>query len=235
MDRRDRKWRSARRSPPWLPVERLDIFQHVAEGDSGRADLLGCEAVEHESVIGIRTVRADDLEGSDRGHMLYNSSSLQQCGSLPADRKRKEGEKVKGRPSSRHVRWKRRWRSSDLRITRRAANRPHENPIAQNFQLPYSPAADEAALVVARFYRFHLPPAPVGRPSNFSFTPAGMLVNDIEGLVRLSTLLRNYGDIFRSLGGAGGAACTRWRPARRDATSFAGPRAGGTACPPQDA
>jgi hypothetical protein len=91
---------------------------------------------------------------------------------------KKRGEKVKGRSSRRHVNWKLRWRSSDLRITRRAANRPHKNPIAQNFPLPCSPAADEAAPIVTRFYLLDLPPAPVDRPdSTSSFAPAGMLVN----------------------------------------------------------
>jgi hypothetical protein len=63
---------------------------------------------------------------------------------------------------------------------------PHQNPIAQNFLLFCSLAADKTALVVAGFYWFHLPPAPVGQPSNSSFTPAGILVNDIEGSVLLS-------------------------------------------------
>ena len=115
-------------------------------------------------------------------HPVYNSAA-----SRPSKENEKRGEKVKGRSSVRHVNWKPRWRSSDLRFTRRAANRPHKNPIAQNFLLPCSPAADEAAPIVARFYWFHLPPAPVGRlDSTSSFAPAGMLVNGSEGSVRLS-------------------------------------------------
>jgi hypothetical protein len=80
----------------------------------------------------------------------------------PSNDDEKKGEKVKGRSSRRHVSWKPWWRSSDLRITRRAFNRPHENPIAQNFLLLCSPAADEAAPIVARFYLFLPPASPAG-------------------------------------------------------------------------
>src|SRR5271157_5221636 len=104
-------------------------------------------------------------------HPVYNSAARR-----PSHGNEKRGRKVKGRPSLRHVNRKPCWRSSDLRFTRCAANRPHQNPIAQNFPLPCSPDADEAAPSVARFYWFHLPPAPVSRlDSTSSFALAGML------------------------------------------------------------
>src|SRR6516225_6934520 len=42
-------------------VQRLDVGQYVSEPVAGHADLVGCEAVEHECVIGVGTMGDADL------------------------------------------------------------------------------------------------------------------------------------------------------------------------------
>ena len=51
-----------------LAVQRLDVLQHVAKGDSRRAHLLRRQAIKHEGVVGIRAVSADDFLGSNQCH-----------------------------------------------------------------------------------------------------------------------------------------------------------------------
>src|ERR1700761_4768685 len=51
-----------------LLVERLDIFEHVAECYQARANLLGRQAVKHEGIVGIRTVSARNFQRCDDAH-----------------------------------------------------------------------------------------------------------------------------------------------------------------------
>ena len=49
-------------------IQRLDVFEHMPEGEQGAPDFPGSERVEHIGVIGIRTVRAHDFgDGSKHG------------------------------------------------------------------------------------------------------------------------------------------------------------------------
>src|SRR6185437_5028301 len=45
------------------PVECLDVTQSVREPESGNANLAGGHAVEHESVVGVGTVRDGNIKG----------------------------------------------------------------------------------------------------------------------------------------------------------------------------
>ena len=42
-------------------VERFDVLEDMAEGHQTRANLLRRQAIEHESVVGVGTVRTDDF------------------------------------------------------------------------------------------------------------------------------------------------------------------------------
>src|SRR5579872_243958 len=73
-----------------LPIQGLDIFEYVSEIDYFGANFLGRQRIEHEGVVGVRAVGADDVQGRGAWHKGYRlqQDSRPPVNTLPSTRAR---------------------------------------------------------------------------------------------------------------------------------------------------